>query len=244
MGVLYVCDEPSVGLHPVDDHLLIDTLKRLRDLGNTVIIVEHDEAIMRAADHIIDLGPGRGGARRLRGGDRHRRRGIAERCLDHGPVPERPAQDSTARGAARGQWRRACGEGRAGEQPEGHRRDPAHGNDGVHHRSIRLRQEQPDLRGDVQAPGPNSLRGKRQARRVRWRLRHREHRQGGEHRPVAHRPDAPKQPGHLHGRVHSHTRDIRLRTGVPASGATAQAASRSTSRGAGARPARAAATSR
>ncbi|MBF8267720.1 MAG: excinuclease subunit [Dehalococcoidia bacterium] len=60
MGVLYVCDEPSVGLHPVDDHRLIDTLKRLRDLGNTVIIVEHDEAIMRAADHIVDMGPGAG----------------------------------------------------------------------------------------------------------------------------------------------------------------------------------------
>ena len=60
MGVLYVCDEPSVGLHPVDDDRLIRTLKRLRDLGNTVLIVEHDEAIMRAADHIIDLGPGAG----------------------------------------------------------------------------------------------------------------------------------------------------------------------------------------
>ncbi|MBM3959397.1 MAG: excinuclease ABC subunit UvrA [SAR202 cluster bacterium] len=60
MGVLYVCDEPSVGLHPVDDHRLITTLQRLRDLGNTVLIVEHDEAIMRAADHIIDLGPGAG----------------------------------------------------------------------------------------------------------------------------------------------------------------------------------------
>ena len=60
MGVLYVCDEPSVGLHPVDDSRLILTLKRLRDLGNTVIIVEHDEAIMRAADHIVDLGPGAG----------------------------------------------------------------------------------------------------------------------------------------------------------------------------------------
>ena len=60
MGVLYVCDEPSVGLHPVDDSRLIDTLKRLRDLGNTVLIVEHDEAIMRAADHIVDLGPGAG----------------------------------------------------------------------------------------------------------------------------------------------------------------------------------------
>ena len=60
MGVLYVCDEPSVGLHPVDDARLIGTLQRLRDLGNTVLIVEHDEAIMRAADHIVDLGPGAG----------------------------------------------------------------------------------------------------------------------------------------------------------------------------------------
>ena len=60
MGVLYVCDEPSVGLHPVDDARLIETLQRLRDLGNTVLIVEHDEAIMRAADHIVDMGPGAG----------------------------------------------------------------------------------------------------------------------------------------------------------------------------------------
>ena len=60
MGVLYVCDEPSVGLHPADGALLIHTLHRLRDLGNTIIVVEHDEAIMRAADWIIDLGPGAG----------------------------------------------------------------------------------------------------------------------------------------------------------------------------------------
>jgi len=60
MGVLYVCDEPSIGLHPVDDERLIKTLERLRDLGNTVLIVEHDESMMRAADHIIDMGPGAG----------------------------------------------------------------------------------------------------------------------------------------------------------------------------------------
>ena len=60
MGVLYVCDEPSIGLHPADDHRLITTLKGLRDVGNTVLIVEHDEAIMRAADHIVDMGPGAG----------------------------------------------------------------------------------------------------------------------------------------------------------------------------------------
>ena len=60
MGVLYICDEPTVGLHPVDGSRLIETLKRLRDLGNTLLIVEHDEAMMRAADHIIDMGPGAG----------------------------------------------------------------------------------------------------------------------------------------------------------------------------------------
>ena len=59
-GVLYVCDEPTVGLHPHDDHRLINTLKRLRDMGNTVVVVEHDEAMMRAADFIADLGPGAG----------------------------------------------------------------------------------------------------------------------------------------------------------------------------------------
>ena len=59
-GVLYVCDEPTIGLHPFDDNRLIGTLNHLRDLGNTVIVVEHDEAVMRAANHIVDLGPGAG----------------------------------------------------------------------------------------------------------------------------------------------------------------------------------------
>jgi len=60
MGVLYVCDEPSVGLHPIDNERLIATLTRLRDLGNTVLVVEHDEAMMLAANHLIDMGPGAG----------------------------------------------------------------------------------------------------------------------------------------------------------------------------------------
>ena len=59
-GVLYICDEPTVGLHPADSSRLIATLKRLRDLDNTIIIVEHDESMMRAADHVIDMGPGAG----------------------------------------------------------------------------------------------------------------------------------------------------------------------------------------
>jgi excinuclease ABC subunit A len=60
VGVLYILDEPSIGLHQRDNTKLISTLERLRDLGNTVIVVEHDEQTMRAADHLVDLGPGAG----------------------------------------------------------------------------------------------------------------------------------------------------------------------------------------
>lgn len=64
VGVLYILDEPSIGLHPRDNDRLIETLCRLRDIGNTVVVVEHDEDTMRAADHIVDFGPGPG----VRGG--------------------------------------------------------------------------------------------------------------------------------------------------------------------------------
>ena len=60
VGVLYVLDEPSIGLHQRDNDLLISTLKQLRDLGNTVIVVEHDEDMMRKSDYIVDIGPGAG----------------------------------------------------------------------------------------------------------------------------------------------------------------------------------------
>ena len=60
MGVLYILDEPSIGLHQRDNDKLLDTLRRLRDLGNTVLVVEHDEDTMRAADYIVDVGPGAG----------------------------------------------------------------------------------------------------------------------------------------------------------------------------------------
>ena len=60
VGVLYILDEPSIGLHQRDNERLIATLERLRDLGNTVLVVEHDEGTMRAADHLVDMGPGAG----------------------------------------------------------------------------------------------------------------------------------------------------------------------------------------
>ncbi len=59
-GVLYVLDEPSIGLHQRDNDRLLETLTRLRDLGNTVIVVEHDEDAIRVADYVLDIGPGAG----------------------------------------------------------------------------------------------------------------------------------------------------------------------------------------
>jgi excinuclease ABC subunit A len=73
-GVLYILDEPSIGLHQRDNARLLETLRKLRDLGNSVIVVEHDEETIRAADHIIDLGPGAG----PRGGEI-----VAQGTLDH-----------------------------------------------------------------------------------------------------------------------------------------------------------------
>ena len=92
-GVLYVLDEPSIGLHQRDNHRLLETLTRLRDLGNTLIVVEHDEDTIRAADWVVDIGPGRGRARRAgrRRGDRRRPPG-QPRVRDRG-VPDRPEAD-------------------------------------------------------------------------------------------------------------------------------------------------------
>ena len=74
VGVLYILDEPSIGLHPRDNDRLLETLQQLRDLGNTVVVVEHDEDTMRAADHLIDFGPGPG----IRGGQV-----VAEGSIDY-----------------------------------------------------------------------------------------------------------------------------------------------------------------
>ena len=92
VGVLYVLDEPSIGLHQRDNHKLIETLLRLRDLGNTVIVVEHDEDTIRVADHVVDIGPGAGehGGEVVvsrRGAGPARVEGVAHRA-----VPDRPAE--------------------------------------------------------------------------------------------------------------------------------------------------------
>ncbi len=85
VGVLYILDEPSIGLHQVDNEKLIETLKKLRDLGNTLIVVEHDEDTMYAADQIIDIGPGAG----VHGGE----------IIFQGTVEEMKASDKSITGA-------------------------------------------------------------------------------------------------------------------------------------------------
>ena len=121
MGVLYILDEPSIGLHQRDNAKLLATLERLRELGNTVIVVEHDEETIRAADHIIDMGPGAG-----EHGGRVVAAGTAEQVMaaEHSitgaylsgrraiPVPDRRMHDAG--------WFGVQGASRA--QPQGHRR--------------------------------------------------------------------------------------------------------------------------
>ena len=176
MGVLYVCDEPSVGLHPVDDSRLIGTLKRLRDLGNTVLIVEHDEAIMRAADHIVDLGPGAG----EKGGDVVATGTVDDICDRPGigdrRLPQRPSPDTHARNAT---LRQRQGPGRQGsppEQPQKYRcrRPPRQA--GLRYRCLRLRQVQLHRPGALQEAGPASVPRQGPPRRLRRPPGHRAYR--------------------------------------------------------------------
>ena len=105
--MLYVLDEPSIGLHQRDNARLLETLKRLRDLGNTVIVVEHDEDAILAADYVVDVGPGAGvhGGRIVAEGlpaDIMANPEFADR-----PISQRRARNSGAR-AARRKIRHAC----------------------------------------------------------------------------------------------------------------------------------------
>ena len=106
-GVLYVLDEPTIGLHQRDNARLLETLKRLRDLGNTVIVVEHDEDAIRTADYVLDIGPGRRHSRRPHRRRRHASTTSSPRPI-HGPanissgelsvpVPDRKAAQSAPR---------------------------------------------------------------------------------------------------------------------------------------------------
>jgi energy-coupling factor transporter ATP-binding protein EcfA2 len=208
MGVLYILDEPSIGLHQRDNARLLATLVRLRDLGNTVIVVEHDEETMRAADHIVDMGPGAGehgghvvatgtaaqvmaSKQSLTGAYLSGRRAI--------PVPDRRIHDAG--------W---------------------FGVDGAAEHNLKsIDVELPvgklicvtGVSGSGKSTLVNEVIYKALANRVsRTRVKPgaapvgawlRGVRQGDRHRPVADRPHAAVEPGHLHRPVRPHPRSVR-----------------------------------
>ena len=126
VGVLYVLDEPSIGLHQRDNHRLIDTLVRLRDLGNTVIVVEHDEDTIKVSDYVVDIGPGAGehGGEVVHAGSVSAL--LKNKASITGQYLAAEANDPGAGAASSAHRCPARGAGRAGAQPPGpHRRDPA-----------------------------------------------------------------------------------------------------------------------
>ena len=118
-GVLYVLDEPSIGLHQRDNNRLIEALERLRDLGNTVLVVEHDEDTIRHADYVLDLGPGAGrlGGQVVAEGTPAADHGLPG--LAHRPLPERRSDDAAARAAPAAHRQMADGDRRARTQSAG-----------------------------------------------------------------------------------------------------------------------------
>jgi excinuclease ABC subunit A len=92
-GITYILDEPSIGLHQRDNHRLIEALKNLRDIGNTVLVVEHDRDIMLESDYLIDLGPGAGKHGGRDRGHRHAR-GLFEKPTKNLRLPRRPLANS------------------------------------------------------------------------------------------------------------------------------------------------------
>ncbi len=192
MGMLYVLDEPSIGLHPKDNVKMIATLESLRDIGNTVIVVEHDEDTIRAADHIVEMGPGPGRARRRSGGAGDVRRCAG--CARH----RRRASSFPGRRAIATPKRRRKGNGKAltvrGARENNLKNvdvDVSAGHAGRDHGRVRFGQEHADqrdpLQGAVEAAGGHA----HAAGRARRRRGHGACAQGRQHRPIADRAEQP-----------------------------------------------------
>ncbi len=137
VGVAYILDEPSIGLHQRDNDKLLATLKHLRDLGNSLIVVEHDEDTMRAADCVVDIGPGAGEHGGEAGGDRNGGRSDEKSEFHHRKILKRRAENS---GSVRAQKADGLAEGSRSKraQSEKYRREfPARCHD-LRDRSLRI----------------------------------------------------------------------------------------------------------
>ena len=208
-GVLYVLDEPSIGLHQRDNRRLLTTLSRLRDLGNTVVVVEHDEETIRTADYVVDLGPGAG----EHGGHVIFQGEPAQLLADgHGSLTgaylrgERsiPTPAPGARLEGRDRHPR-----RARQQPEEHRRRHSARDADRGDWRERLRQVDARERHPVPFAGQDDLSSRCRTRRSRSHRRDLAHRQGHRDRSVADRPDAAVESRHVYRHVHVHPRAVR-----------------------------------
>ena len=228
VGVLYVLDEPSIGLHQRDNQRLIDTMVRLRDLGNTVIVVEHDEETIRIADYVVDIGPGAG----EHGGE----------IVVAGPLKKLLASKPSITGqylsgkrsipmpgdAPRRRASLDHGARRARAQPPAHRRRIPARLLRRRHRGERQRQEHAGHRHPVPGVDAEDLPVEERAGPAQEDRRHRAHRQGHQHRPVADRSHAALESRHLHRRVRQGAHAVRVHPGGEGARLSARAASRST----------------
>ena len=208
-GVLYVLDEPSIGLHQRDNARLLETLRRLRDLGNTVIVVEHDEDAIRSADEVVDIGPGAG----IHGGH----------VIAQGQIDDLIAAPNS--------WTGKYLSGELAVQiPERRPKNPSRTLKVVNARGNNLKNVTAEIplglftcvtgvsgggkstlagRHALQGAGAAAQRRQRGPCPVRPHRRARAPRQGHRHRPVADRPHAALEPGDLYGRVHADPRMVR-----------------------------------
>ena len=208
MGMLYVLDEPSIGLHPKDNVKMIATLERLRDIGNTLVVVEHDEDTIRAADHLVEMGPGPG----VHGG-RVVVQGTLEDLLACKASPT--GQFLSGKRSIPAPARRRSGNGKT-LVIRGARENnlksievtaaPRHAH--RDHRGVGIGQEHADQRGALQGALEAPRRYAHPARRARPRRRHGARPQGGQHRSVGDRPEQPIQSRHLCGVLRRHSRPL------------------------------------
>ncbi len=230
-GVLYVLDEPSIGLHQRDNRKLLATLARLRDLGNTVIVVEHDEETIRTADYVIDLGPGAGehGGHVIFQGTPAELMDRRRSASSTGAVPDRRAVDRRCR-------RRAARRSRARSSIRGARENNLKNIDvriplGAvrdRHRRQRLRQVHARQRHPVQVARARRSTGPATSPARTTGSTASSYRQGDRDRSVAHRAHAPLEPRHLHRAVHVHPRSVRDDARRARRAGSGRAASRST----------------
>ena len=202
-GVLYVLDEPSIGLHQRDNARLIETLKKLRDLGNTLIVVEHDEETIRTADHVLDIGPGAG----IHGGYvvaegtpeeiEKNQASLTGQYLSGKKTIEVPASRRKSSTFIRLH-------GLPGEQSEEYRRGDSPRRPDGRNRGLGIGQVHSDLRYPLPGSDEEDLQLQRQLQGSTTSSFRLGDRQGDSHRPEPHRQDAPLQSGHLHQGLRSH----------------------------------------